>query len=170
MIPQPPLFVEVNDFPGADFACRWALFLEEVYRTYLRSVAFGGLAFQNAAVRCQFRPESKGKHYAFWHMMQEGSGGRTEEDRTPDLERCRRVRWISWVIQNAEHHPGIRVFRQAPRWGEHPWALWLHEHDYVVILWERSDYFLLKTAFYPIYDNKHDELERDWKIAQAGNG
>jgi len=44
------------------------------------------------------RPETHGKHDAFWHMMQQGSGGHSEADRTPDPDRCRRVEWISWGI------------------------------------------------------------------------
>jgi hypothetical protein len=167
---EPPRLIEVNDFPGDDFASRWKVYLEAIYGLYFVSVARGGLIFQGSPVRCQFRPEKEGKHYAFWHMMQEGSGGRAEDDRTPDLERCRRVEWIAWVINNAGIHPGIRVFRQTERWGEKPWALWLHEYDYVVILWERRDYFLLKTAFYPLKKGKRDELERDWKASQPGNG
>jgi hypothetical protein len=168
---EPPALVEVEDFPGEDFASRWEVYVEDIYQRYLRSVARGGLRFAGQKVSCQSRPESHGKHYAFWHMMQEGSGGRAEEDRTIDLERCRRVEWIAWVIRNAESHPGIRVFRQTKRWGEQPWALWLYEYDYLVILWERRDYFLLKTAFYPLRRGKREELERDWRAAQGtGNG
>lgn len=167
---EPPDLIEVNDFPGDDFATRWRAYLEHIYQRYLKTVAFGELTFRGKKVNCQFRPETDGKHYAFWHMMQEGSGGRSENDRTPDLERCRRVDWIAWMIANADMHPGIRVFRQTKRWGEKPWALWLHEHGYLVILWERKDYYLLKTAFYRLKKGKIEELERDWKAAQSGNG
>ncbi len=47
---------------------------------------------------------------------------------------------------------------------------WFGELGYAVILWERKDYYLLKTAFYPIYKRKKEELERDWMAFQAGNG
>jgi hypothetical protein len=167
---EPPVFIEVDDFPGDDYMTRWRAYLEDIYRRYLEGVAHGRLSFRGLPVRCQFRPETEGKHYAFWHMMQEGSGGRREDDRTPDMERCRRVDWIAWVIRNAGTHPGIRVFPQTKRGSEQPWALWLHEYGYVVILWERRDYYLLKTAFYPVRRHKREELERDWKTAEAQNG
>lgn len=168
---EPPEFIEVDDFPGDDFVSRWNPYLEHVYQRYLDSVANGQLTFRGLPVRCQFKPMTYGKAYGFWHMMQEGSGGRGEDERTPDLERCRRVDWIAWVIRNADSHPEIRVFRQTKRWGEQPWALWLHEHDYLVILWERNGYFLLKTAFYPLFKGKLHELERDWNASQGtGNG
>lgn len=165
-----PALVEVDDFPGADFGCRWKAFLEDIYQRYVRSVAKGDLIFRGKRVSCQFRPVTDGKHFAFWHMMQEGSDGRSEDDRTIDLERCRRVDWIAWVISNAGIHSGIRAFQQAKRWGDTSWVLWLHQRDYAVILWERKDYFLLKTAFYPVYRPKQEELERDWKAFQARNG
>jgi hypothetical protein len=168
---EPPSFVEVEDFPGDDYVSRWKVYVEHIYQRYLRTVASGKLSFRGLEVKCQFRPMTHGKAYGFWHMMQEGSGGRAEEDRTIDLERCRRIEWIAWVIRNAESHPEIRVFKQTKRWGEQPWALWLHEYDYLLILWERKDYFLLKTAFYPLRRGKLEELERDWTAAQkAGNG
>lgn len=159
----------IEDFPGDDFLTRWPTFIEHVYQRYLKTVAFGNLRFRGLNVSCQFRPETDGKHFAFWHMMQEGSGGRSEDDRTPDPDRCRRVEWISSVIKNAEIGEAIRVFRQAPRKSEKPWALWLHEFEYAVILWERNGYFLLKTAFV-VKPHKKNELERDWKAHQARNG
>jgi hypothetical protein len=165
----PPELIRMEDFPGDDFATRWPAFVEAVYQQYLQTVAHADLRFKGLKVNCQFRPETHGKHYAFWHMMQEGSGGRSEDDRTPDSDRCRRVNWISWIIQNAEIGEAIRVFRQAPRNSEKPWALWLHEFDYAVILWERKSYYLLKTAFM-VKPHKKKEFERDWKAHQARNG
>jgi hypothetical protein len=156
----PPAFLEAADYTGKDTAERWKNYIEGLYVVYLRTVAHGGLTFRGLPVRCQFRPETLGKHYAFWHMMQEGF---REEDRTIDVERCRRVAWISWVIQNAPTETGIRVFPQK-RPGEKSWVLWLYEHDYAVILWERNDYFLLKTAFM-VKPHKRTELERDWKAS-----
>ncbi len=161
--------IQIEDFPGDDFLTRWPTFIEHVCQRYLKTVAFGNFRFRGLNVKCRFHPETDGKHFAFWHMMQEGSGGRSEDDRTPDADRCRRVEWISSVIQNAEIGEAIRVFRQAPRKSEKPWALWLHEFEDAVILWERNGYFLLKTAFV-VKPHKKNELERDWKAHQARNG
>jgi hypothetical protein len=69
------------------------------------------------------------------------------------------------VSQNADKDPAIRVFPQTPRFGDKTWALWLFDHDYVVILAERSTYYLLKTAFV-VNSHKQQELERDWQASQ----
>lgn len=152
----PPL-INIEEYEGADYTERWNQYLEGLYKIYLETVAFGHLVFRTFSVRCQFRPATNGKHYAFWHLMQEGS---VEDNRTPDLDRCRRVAWIGWVIQNADKNEQIRVFPQK-RGGEKSWVLWLFEQDYAVILWERKGYYLLKTAFL-LKPHKKKEFERDW--------
>jgi hypothetical protein len=167
-----PDFLEMADFPGDDYLSRWNAYVEAIYQVYSREVAYGRLTFRGQPVRCQYRPETNGKHFAFWHMMQEAALGKREEDRTIDLERCRRVRWIAWAIQNAGNDSAIRVFKQAARAGETSWVLWLHEDAYAVILWERNGYFLLKTAF-NVRTHKEREFTRDWSACQAtrpGNG
>jgi hypothetical protein len=155
-----PEWVEVDDFPGEDFVARFRAYLDGIYGIYLSEVARGGLTFKGQKVSCRFQPETFGKHYAFWHMMQEG---RIEDDRTADPERCKRVRWIAWVIRAAEAaDPRVKVFQQLKRGTEQPWALWLEEASYVVILAERNGYFMLRTAFPVTYRNKAEELRRDW--------
>lgn len=153
-----PEMVSVDTFPGADFVDKWKQYLEGIYDIYLRTVAFGKLTFRGLPIRCQFRPATFGKHYAFWHMMQEGP---IENERTIDLERCKRVKWLSWVIGHADIDSRIRVFQQN-RGREVSWVLWLHEHDYAVILWQRNGYFLLKTGFI-VKPHKRKEFLRDWE-------
>jgi hypothetical protein len=109
-------------------------------------------------------PETFGKGFAFWHMMQ---AGRIEDERTIDPDRCRRLLWIAWIIQRAsENDPQVRIFPQEKRGNDQTWALWLHEHDHVVIVSERTGYYLLKTAFV-VLPHKKKELERDWQKADA---
>lgn len=160
-----PEFLELNQYDGKDDADRWNNYVEGLYRIYLKTVAFGGLQFKGLPVRCQFRPETFGKHYAFWHMMQEG---RIESERSVDLERCRRVAWIGWVIRQANSDTRIRVFPQA-REREQSWVLWLFESNYAVILWERNESFMLKTAFM-VKPHKKMEFERDWAKSQCRKG
>lgn len=136
----------------------WEEFIEGLYGLYIKTIVRAELTFRDLPVRCQFRPETFGKHFAFWHMMQEG---RVEDDRTIDPERCRRLLWISWVIRNADVDDRIRVFPQADRGSDKSWVLWLHGEDYAVILHERNGYFLLKTAFM-VKPHKANEFERDW--------
>ncbi|MCS6246038.1 MAG: hypothetical protein H2173_00875 [Opitutus sp.] len=161
-----PALVEVDDFPGEDFVARFRAYLDGIYGIYLSEVAWGGLTFKGQKVRCRFEPETFGKHYAFWHMMQEG---RIEDDRTPDSERCKRVRWIAWVIKAAKDgDPRVKVFPEQKRHGNQPWALWLEEANYLVILWERNGSYLLKTAYPVSYAGTLKALKRDWLLHSQG--
>jgi hypothetical protein len=171
MLPVPDLFEMQSDVPG-DYAARFHDYLDQLYEIYKHEVAFGKLKFHGMDVRCQFRPEAHGKHYAFWHMMQEGTSGEaTEDERIIDFDRCQRIRWIAWCITHAGcNDPRVRVFQQNKRNGHQPWALWLYENDYVVILWERNGYYLLKTAFCVKYLGKRKEFERNWQAYKKRQG
>jgi len=161
MAEVPPL-IPFGAGQGEDTAARWQDFIDGLYGLYLKTIVRAGLTFQKLPVRCRFVPETFGKHYAFWHMMQEGP---VENDRTIDPERCKRLLWLSWVIEKAGVDARIRVFKQSPRGTEISWVLWLYEHDYAVILWERNGYYLLKTAFM-VKPHRRQEFERDWKKYQ----
>ena len=154
-----PKFIELGAAEGKDTVDRWRVYLEALYGVYRRTLVQEELIFRGLRVGCRRIPENNGKHFAFWHLVQEGY---PEEARPPDLERCRRLLWVSWVIRNAGQVAMIRVFKQSPRGNETSWVLWLHEQDYAVILWERNGYYLLKTAFM-VKPHKRQELERDCK-------
>ncbi len=160
-----PKLIELGAAEGDDTAERWRVYLEALHEVYLRTLVRGRLSFRGKELRCRRLPESRFKHFGFWHLVQAGF---PEEDRLPDVERCRRLLWVSWVIANASTDAGIRVVLQTPRHGEKmPWALWLHQHDYAVIVAERKDHCLLKTAFM-VHSNKQQEFERDWQASQKG--
>jgi hypothetical protein len=147
---------------GQDTAERWKIYIEALYGVYRRTLIEAQLTFRGFPIHCRRLPDATGKQVAFWHLVQEGY---PEEHRTPDLERCRRLLWVSWVLQNAGQSVHIRVFPQTRRHGDKTWALWLFEQDYVVILAERSSYYLLKTAFI-VSASKQEEFARDWLASQ----
>lgn len=151
---EPPPLVPFGALDGS-----WQDFIDGLYGIYLKTLVRADLTFRGRPIKCQFRPETFGKGYGFWHMMQEG---KIEDERTIDPERCRRLLWIGWVISHADRDPQIRVFPQGKRGSEKPWALWLSQHNYVVILWERNGYYLLRTAFM-VKGHKSKELDRDWQ-------
>jgi hypothetical protein len=71
--------------------------------------------------------------------------GRVEDDRPPDLRRCERIRWVRWAIENAPTHAEIDEW-QNTRSTEVNTLLWYRE-EYLVVLAQRRDYWLLKTAY-----------------------
>ena len=55
-------------------------------------------------MRADTSTKTKGKGYAFWHVISEApqSNNRNESERIPNLRRCERIRWIAWAIEQAD--------------------------------------------------------------------
>jgi hypothetical protein len=124
------------------FAGDWPAYEADLHRIFLAEIAQSGLTFEGLRVNRRRLPETGGRWAAFWHLLQEG---RVEDNRTPDLRRCERLRWVPWVIRNAGAHREIDVWRNT-RGTETNALLWFRE-EYLVVLGERSGYWLLRTAY-----------------------
>ena len=136
MTSPPDLFL-LEDFNGD-----WETYAEELYRIFKNEIAHAGILFRNQEVSCLRHPETKGRWKSFWHLIQEGS---VEEERIPDPRRCERLRWVPWVINNAGTHPEIDEWSNK-RKRETNTLLWYQE-EYLVVLSQKKDFWLLKTAY-----------------------
>lgn len=130
----------------------WSVYEDEIYEAYLETVIRSGLEFQGVQIKAQFRPETHGKGFSFWHLISEAPDpkNRNEDDRLPDFNRCERIRWVAWCIQNA----GTDGFSwwENQRGRETHVVIWAEDHDFAVVLAKRETangprYYLLKTAY-----------------------
>ena len=136
----------------------WADYEDSLYEIYLADIVDADLRFKNLKICCQYRPESHGKHFGFWHIISEG---KVENDRTPDLRRCERIRWIAYLIKNAEINDDISWWENE-RGGNIHVVIWHEAENFVVILAKRKDYYLLKSAYCAEKHRKRTfEKERD---------
>lgn len=126
----------------ADFGGDWAAYEAELNQVFMDEIVRAGLVFRGTAVHCRRHAEVAGRWASYWHLVQEG---RVEDDRTPDLRRCERLRWVPWLIQNAVAHPEIDEW-QNTRGTEVNTLLWYRE-EYLVILGQRNGYWLLRSAY-----------------------
>jgi len=143
---QPPDLMHFNDYDG------WSNYENAIYAEYLATVAHAGLRFMGEQVRVRFRPETKQKGYGFWHLISEApsNDNRNEDDRIPDLERCARIRWVAWCIQNVDAL-GFSCWENQ-RGRETHVIIWAELYDFAVVLAKRQSeegcrYYLLKTAY-----------------------
>lgn len=126
-----------------DFTGDWNAYVDEVYQAFLDDIVNGNLVFQEMKISCQYRPPTMGKHFGFWHVISEGD---EEEERTPDLRRCERIRWIAYLIANAVSSDEISWWENKRGRNTHV-VIWHEMGNFVVILAKRKDYYLLKTAY-----------------------
>ena len=142
----PPALMHFNDY--AD----WAAYEDAIYAEYLTLVAHARLQLWGDPVKVRFNPTTRHKGYGFWHLISEApsQNNRNEDNRIPDLERCARVRWVAWCIQNV----GTAGFSwwENKRGTEAHVVIWAEQHDFAVVLAKRDTlegprYYLLKTAY-----------------------
>lgn len=141
-----------------DYGNNWEVYLESLYQIYLDEVVNGKLSFRGMPLYVQFRPMTHGKGFGFWHLISEGD---VEVERTPDLRRCERIRWIPWIISNGESNPAI-LWWENKRGSNTHIVLWLRTENFVVILAKRNEYYLLKSAYH-LESHRAKAFEKEWK-------
>ena len=147
----PPDLLSFDAFGGD-----WQAYENELHRIFMDEIARAGLRFRGHGVNCRRIPETAGRWASFWHLVQEG---RVEAERTPDLRRCERLRWVRWVIENAPLHPDIDEWQNRRR-NEVNTLLWYRE-EYLVVLAQRRNYWLLRTAYCTDQPHRIQRLRRE---------
>lgn len=142
----------------------WINYVDELYSIYLNDVINAGLLFNNLPIKARFKPMTNGKGYGFWHII---SDGKEEEERVPDMRRCESLPWISYCILTVKKPPSPISWWKNKRGSDTHIVILHEEKGYVIILAERADYYLLKTAYFP-RTRRLEQLkkERDtfWRI------
>jgi len=150
--------------PLESFSGDWENYVEHIYEIYCDLILKSDLRFRRVPVKPKFTPKSQGKIYGFWHMTSEGA---VEEERTPDFDRCKRIRWISWIIENVDNYDQITWWDERSKSNQRDVVLWLEDEQFVVILSWRRNYWLLKTAYLSDKPHKIKSLwrkrDRFWK-------
>jgi hypothetical protein len=106
----------------------------------------------------------QGKEATFWHMISEGHD---EQNRTPDLRRCERIRWPRAIIEHSTD-PAVKVWTNQ-RTGrgrgaaERRILLWVEEEEYLVVLAQRPGYILPWTAYLVREEYSKRKLRREYE-------
>ena len=129
--------------PIESFEGQWSQYEDHLYEIFLETVVRGGLTFKGLPVKSQYRSETNNKGFSFWHIISQGD---QENERTPDFRRCERIRWISWIIREADLNQGISWWENKRSNKTHV-VLWCESEQFAVILAQRKDYYLIKTAY-----------------------
>lgn len=144
-MPLPDLFPSHSD---------WSRYIDELYEIYMDTLVRIPQVFRGLPVRTQFRPETDGKGFGFWHVISEGQ---VEDERLLDPRRCERIRWIAWLISNAENNPLVSWWENVRGSNTHV-VIWIESEDFAVILAKRNGYYLLKSAYWVRSGRKQDFL------------
>ncbi len=127
--------------------------LDDLYQIYLTEIHQAALMFRGLPVQNRRHPEWKDKVHGFWHIVK---GTPVDDEREPILQRCERIRWIPWIINNAYTDSRISCWPER-RDSKTYFRLWLEEESYIVILEKRREYYLLVSG-HPTMPHKNKSL------------
>ncbi|RLA80404.1 MAG: oxidoreductase [Epsilonproteobacteria bacterium] len=128
-----------------EFHGDWTTYVEELYEIYLETIVNDKtLKFENLPIRTRFKPMTDGKGYGFWHII---SDGEEEDERDIDFRRCERLPWVHYCIKNAKQPPAPISWWKNKRGSKTHIVILNEDNGFVIILEERKDYYLLKTAY-----------------------
>ena len=135
-----PNLLQLNDYNG-----NWKNYQQAVYQEFLDSIV-NKLTFLGLPVSCRYFEPINGMHRSFWHLITENPDrSKNDEERTPDMRRCERIKWIAHIITYCNDCK-ISCWENK-RKGNKNIVIWLESENYMIILSKRKDYYLLTTAY-----------------------
>ena len=150
-----PKLITLDDFYEDREGC-----IKRLYKFYLDEIVNAKLNFLGTPIHFKFKPPTNGMAFGFYHLISEGE--KEEEYREINFERCQRISWIPYVLKNSGDFSKIKCWKNIRGSSQHI-VLWLHEHNYCVILAQRKEYFLLKTAYFIDKSHRIRKLDKESK-------
>lgn len=150
----------------------WGAYEEVLYGWFRKDFLESKPRWPGKRVALKRHPLANGKEATFWHFIQEG---KVEEDRTPDLRRCERIRWPRPVMEAfpgeaTASNEGI-IWWQNRRGTETRFILTLPDFSYVVVVADRGEFVLPWTAYCVEREHQRRKLRRECETYwEAQNG
>ncbi len=152
-----PGLVKLEDFKGDS-----SKYIEAVYSFFKEDFVIKRIFYTGLVVNYIKDPIYKGKEFTFWHMISEGE---IEEERTPDIRRCERIKWPKSIIENSNDEQ-VKVWANERKNKKGKiqkricfcYGKW----EYLVVISKRSGYLLFTTA-YPLSGNKKWKTQKEYE-------
>ncbi len=145
----------------ADYDHLWQPYIDAVYWYFCLDFVESTPRLNGCWVHRRRDPMWDGKEDGFWHCVSKGS---VEADRTPDIRRCERIRWVRAVIEN-DGDDRVDVWENE-REGKPRRLLWFDE-EYLIVLASQvsrstgAAYFNLVTAYTTTEEHRRRKLRKE---------
>ena len=124
----------------------------------------GDLVFKGIPVKMKHFPPDYSERTGFYHLVYENfNHTNVETDRLPNLERCSRLTWINEFLVYCIDNCNCLMIWENTRHGKHNILLFCPDVDYLVVLTKRNHYLLLTTAYPVEYENRKNDLIREYE-------
>ncbi len=141
-----------------------------VYAWFSSLYENGRITYDGKEVKMKHYPPSYDARSGFYHIICENySHTGNEEDRKPNFERCKRIKWpkeiIEWCSNNCEK---VWIWENE-RHNKKNLLIYCPENDYLVVLGKRNNYYLLTTAYVVEYEHSKRTLIKEYNKAKTNN-
>jgi len=155
-----PALVQISDYSGD-----WDKYLNALYQFFRIDFIDSKPQFHGTPVGITKHPYSQGKEATFWHIISEGN---VEEDRTPDFERCKRIRWPRAIIEQCDGETSIQVWENMRGREKHTLIRLIYaENDYLIVLVWHKAIVLLVTAYLVTWESQKRKLQKEYETFKA---
>jgi hypothetical protein len=159
-VPPPdwlPPMVQVN--PWHSETC------EQLYEVFRADFLQAQIKYRGFRVWFYPTTEEDGKEAIFWHLTTREQKPGQPPQRLPDLRRCERLSWIKPMILRCPcPSNSILDWDFVEGDGSIKTYIWLHRHDFVVILKKLPDgQRRLITSFHLDSEHQRDKMRKKWE-------
>lgn len=95
-------------------------------------------------------PANRQREHTYWHMVTEGHPENVRN--SPMLDRLQRVPWARPLLEHIGQ-PGVKAWANV-RGSDRHFCVWHDRINYIVVVKQTVDAFLLKTTYQPTLDRR----------------
>ena len=138
---------------------------EALYAVFRRDLRRGDLTYLGYNVWFYPHTEEEGKESIFWHLTSREDKRQNPAARLPDPPRCARLNWVRAMILRCPCATGdLLDWDHEEGDGAIKTYLWLHRHDFVIILKKLPDgRRRLITSFHLDSEHERSKMRKKWE-------
>lgn len=133
-------------YPEPEWNRDYSKYEDELYNVFCNEYMSNNIFFLQKIVSLRYHPEIDGKSNSFYHFI-----CKNQSRNEPDKRRIQRIFWPKAFIQNYDCNENCcnsKPLRWKKKHKNGNYRYHIYFERYLVILEERTDYFLLITGFY----------------------
>lgn len=136
----------------------WNIYIEAVYESFKNDFITNSTYYDDMKIGLRTEPIDREKVATFWHLVSEGA---VEDKRSIEISRCEKIKWPKVFIEN--HFDESFYVWENERKGKTNLCIYDPVNRYITVLGERSDYYLLLTAYCVTENHRHEKLIKEYE-------
>jgi hypothetical protein len=143
----------------------WCNYEDKLYEIFKNEFIINIPTFMNKPIGIFTSKMYNNKEKTFWHIISEG---KDEFNRNPDMRRCERIKWVREFIDTSKciNCGEIKIWKAIHKNKKMRYKIWCEKTDFIVILEERANVFMLITAYLVTYSHVRKKLKKEYENSE----